>query len=148
MVHQIRFHIDNTNTGYKLIPAEKSAFADWGNISKHPVTVPAGTSVPENGGFVKASSAPFAGAAMLVVYSIQTSTPIYLCLLASDPHWSARRNWAYVYITTDINDAKAGQELFNKVYSGENTSASVNIDGGIFEVREPSVVSRIHWVLI
>jgi hypothetical protein len=69
-------------------------------------------------------------------------------MLASDPHWSARRNWAYVYITTDINDAKAGQELFNKVYSGENTSASVNIDGGIFEVREPSVVSRINWVLI
>ncbi|KAJ6475562.1 hypothetical protein C8R45DRAFT_1102839 [Mycena sanguinolenta] len=134
MVHQIHFQVDNSNTPYDLIPAEKSAFADWGDISKYPVTVPAHTSVPENGGVVKASAAPWTGAAMIVVYSIKTTTPIYLCLLGSNPDWSVRANSAYVYITTDIDEAKAGQALYNEVYKAEKTSADVVVEGGIFKV--------------
>lgn len=146
MAHQIRFQIDNSKTNCWLIPAINSAFADWGHVLKNPVAVPPRSSIPENGGVVKASSAPFIGAAMIVVYLIKTSTPspIYVCLLRSDPDLSARSNRAYVYITTDMNEAKASQDLYNKVYYAEQTSASVKVDGGIFQVRAPSVVPRIN----
>ncbi|KAJ7333355.1 hypothetical protein DFH08DRAFT_814467 [Mycena albidolilacea] len=146
MVDQIRFQIDNSKTNCWLIPAITSAFADWGHILRKPVAVPPRSSIPENGGVVKASSAPFIGAAMIVVYLIKTSTPspIYVCLLGSDPDLSARSNWAYVYITTDMNEAKADQDLYNKVYFAERTSASVKVDGGIFQMRASSVVPQIN----
>ncbi|KAF8158798.1 hypothetical protein K438DRAFT_1776942 [Mycena galopus ATCC 62051] len=122
MVHQVRFQIDNS-TPYTLVPAQSSAaFAGWGDIARHPVTVPASTSDGENGGLVKASSAPF------------TSIPTYLCLVGSNPDMSTKDNWACVYITTNPEEAKAGKHLYNKVFDGGKREATATVDGGIFRV--------------